>query len=286
MTSRTASLVTDTDFQAHEDGTLDAHITDSWFHSFGLLGGYVSGIALRASALAHGQGEALRPASIAVHYLAKPEVGPVRGRTEVVRNGRTAAYVRADLLQERTTLTAMTLFHRVADGPTIGVTGAGVPGCLGPRESTPLPVACRPYPDGTTSLYGRALELRIPEDDLAAWDVRPDTTLDTWMRFREGGWDADSALRASAMCALVDLAMLPAARRGFTEAWVVPSLDLHVQFHGIDRAIADEGEWFHVRSHAPEAAGGTVSGTAEVRTEGGRLLATAMQQMTALPPVR
>lgn len=279
-----ASLLADTQFQAHEDGTFEAHITDSWFHSFGLLGGYVAGIALRASALAHGQGEALRPASTAVHYLAKPEVGPVRGRTEVIRNGRTAAYVRADLEQARSTLTMTTLFHRIADGPAIHVEGS--PARLGPAESTPLPAGCRPYPDGTTSLYERALELRIPEADLDAWDAQPDTTLDTWMRFREDGWDADAALRAAAMCALVDLAMLPAARRGFDAAWVVPSLDLHVQFHGIDRPIAGEGPWFLVRSHAPEAAGGTVSGTAEVRTEGGRLLATAMQQMTALPPAR
>ena len=277
-----ASLVTDTEFHAREDGTLEASITDSWFHSFGLLGGYVSGIALRASALAHGQGDALRPASIAVHYLAKPEVGPVRGNVEVIRNGRTAAYVRADLQQAKTTLTTTTLFHRIADGPQVHVEGA--PARLAPDASTPLPLASRPYPDGTTSLYERALELRLPEADVAAADAGTSTTLDTWMRFREGGWDVDPVLRAAAMCALVDLAMLPAARRGFTGAWIVPSLDLHVQFHGLDRPVTSESEWLLVRSHAPEAAGGTVSGTAEVRTEGGRLLATAMQQMTAFLP--
>lgn len=157
-----------TDVKNVEPGIYEAHIDSSWSVGDIANGGYLVALILKAVVA---ESPHPHPISTSAHFVAPPDAGPARVRTDLLRAGRTTATLRATLIQDdiprvEALITTSTL-DREAE-----VEWAG---------PTPEPVApvdeCIPavvdLPDGTHVGVLEHVDLRLDPQTLGWFSGRP-----------------------------------------------------------------------------------------------------------------
>jgi acyl-CoA thioesterase len=275
----------DLDTRVHGgDGAWTATLSKDW-NIWGPNGGYLAAVLLRAAG-AHAT--PTRPASLAVHFLAKASFDEVTLTTRTLRRTRRAEAVTVSMAQgDRTVAEALAWFvlddlngldHDVAVMPTVA------------------------RPDVLKSLDERWAEHDVPAppfpfwDNLEQWPCRwrtdwppteaSDPVSEAWFRFRPTATFDDPLVDAGRLVVLLDTMGWPAAVQAHAwkwgegpQQWIAPSLDLHVRFHDFRPG---EPVLFN-RTESPIGAGGLLTCEGRVWSPDGSLLASAGSQLLSTP---
>ncbi len=268
------------------DGAYGAVLSEDW-GIWGPNGGYVGALLLRAAG-AHT--ELLRPASIAVTFLARGDYAPVQLATRTLRRTRRAEAVAVSMTQDGRPVAEALAWFVLDDLP-------GLDHDLAPLPDVP-PAGDLPTDAERLQAVGVEQSFRF-FDNLDQHSVHwsdqwpPAAALpppsDTWCRFKPTARFDDPVVDAGRLVIVLDTMGWPAAHHHHawrwpadTQPWVAPSLDLHVRFH----RFVPASEWLFSRVEAPVATHGLLSSEGRAWSEDGTLLASAASQMlcTPVPP--
>lgn len=256
-------------------------------------GGWTAAVALRAAGLA---AERTRPASLAAQFLRPLSLAAetIDIDVEVLRRGRRTESIRVGLSQNGK-LGVHSLVTSTDAAPGLEYEPE--------RRPSPLPRATMPLLGEVIRRDGGALppghhiehyEYRVPDDrnaeEIFAADGR--RALVGWIRYGEGVAYGDPWVEAARYCVPADT-QVPAA---FLRAGILgtkpggagdrpfrgTTLDLLIHFHRTDRST----DWLWYETHVQVAHGGLASGTCNLWSQDGALLATSMSQVAflGLPP--
>ncbi len=247
----------DTALEPVGEGCWRGAVPPTWSIGTGPNGGFMAALAARAVQLASGW----PPRSLTLHYLLPPAEAPIDVAVTSVRQGRSTAFLRLDLLQEdRPVVTAMAVCGAWYDSAP-SWSDAVAP-------ELPAPEDCdRIDPDlgGAPPILGR-YDMRIaPVREEAA---RP---------ARVAGWIRTAQPRAAdnvAFAAMTDAFVPPAFFRA-GEPVSVPTLELTIHFRGL--APPGEHPWIAAAFATRVAAGGVCEEDGELWSADGRLLAQSRQ---------
>lgn len=256
-----------------EDGRFEATISEDWT-GFGINGGYLSAMALRAVGTLSDQ----RPISYAGHYLSTSAPGPVILHVERLRQSSKAESFSVRLVQEdRPVLTALVRTAAAGSGLEHDVTRVPVvppPKVLAKWDDL-VPVEERKFPM------------------MANFDMRPVTWGDewppleaeepihlAWLRFRPTPVFVDPFCEAGRSVVLLDSFVWPCVERAHfgNPSLFARSLDLSVSFH----AAGKHSEWLLAETRVPLATGGLIAGNGRVWDKRGRLVASGLTNMLCL----
>ncbi len=249
-----------------EPGFFEADINPLWAVGDKPNGGYV--LALLGRAARHvgaGPDAAWEVVSSSITYLRPPSFGPALIRTEVLRLGRTAAQVRAVLVQDEHDLADAVMV--LADLPDVEARYDAVPPlqAASPEQCVRLPST---LPGGTHVGIMDILELRLdPATVPFARAPTPDSVaeLKGWARFADGREpDALSLLFSPDAC--------PPATFSIGSTGWVPTLQMSTYV----RARPAPG-WLGLRMTANVVAGGMVDEVCVVWDSRGRVVAEGIQ---------
>ncbi len=230
-------------------------------------GGYLLAVLGAASLAAVGQ-EGRHVVGATATYVSAPSVGPAEVRTDVLRRGRTASQVRAQLVQDdRVTVDVVMMVGDLDDAPPAW---GDVPPVDMPDEQT-----CRERRGSTASLLpgldepplSKVLRTAFDPSTLSFLSGTPSGKgeLRAWLSLADGRpWDPASLLFA------VD-ALPPATFEVALTGWV-PTLSLTAYI----RAIPAPGP-LRVRFRADVIAGGRVDETCELWDSADRIVAQSTQ---------
>jgi acyl-CoA thioesterase len=267
----TALTVTDSGFQAS--------LNPDW-EIFGMCGGYLAAVALRAAGLFSGRA---RPASIMCAFLRGAKPGPIAVEARGIGKARRTETVGVRLVQNgRQVMEAMvTTTDDALDGPRHDA--APMPAADPPEELTALDDLVdfvRPFP----GFRARA------EERTLTWDFelrrRPlgEPRVLSWFRFRPesasengaGAWD-DPYVDAARTLLLIDTMQFTASGAAYPELprFLAQSLDLVVHFHRFAPGV----QWLLCEATAPVSEAGLLNGRSRVWSHDGALLASGGQQM-------
>ena len=276
-------LLADTALRADPDraGRYHGQITDAW-RIFQAFGGVTFGIAHRA-ALEHLERPDLRPVSATAVYCAPVPPGPVTVDVEILRNGRSAAQVQADLRvpgRDGTALRMQATFGRPEDHG-LAFTDLDFPAdALSPADWPPPPP--RPADDPFAD---------IPFHHQTDWHFcignRPwegafppgPGRAGAWTRLLTPAVAADGTYHPVGLCVHADsIGSAMGQAIGGDRDFFVLTLDLTVRF------VAEQREpWVLQHMRAWEATDGYGSGTTELWDTEHRLLAIAHQTAKLRP---
>jgi acyl-CoA thioesterase II len=250
----------------------EASVSPDW-EIWGPNGGYLAAIAMRAAVA---ESRLSRVASLTCHYLGVAQFGPVALEATVLRAAKRAESLRVSMSQDgRPVLDALVW--------TIE-TGAGLEHDHAPAPDVPRPEDLRPVDElAGPSRFSFFRNLEERPTAWSSWEDREpgEPRIVTWFRFRPTAcYPEDPEVDLCRPLIATDVLEWPAAtlaHRGHLP-WTAPTLELSVRFH---RSAASE--WLLCRTSAPVATEGLLAGTAEVWDDGGRLVATASQQMLFRP---
>ena len=267
------------------DGAYTATLHDDW-NIWGPCGGYVAAVAMRAVGAYTGL---RRPASFTCHFLGVGDFREVSLDVRTLRRSKRAESVAVTMSQDDKPLLEAVAWV-VGDVDGIEHEDSQMP-------DVPLPADLRSV---TELLEPEDLEegppfnfwLNFDEKPLEwlpreEWGKRPagDPIFRHWVKFQPCARFDDPFLEAARLLVTLDVAMWPAASRGYAQGsltHIAPSLDLSAVFHEID----DCGEWLLIDGHSPVARDGIVGGTGRVWSEDGRLLCSGVQSMLCRPAQR
>jgi acyl-CoA thioesterase len=250
-----------------------AELSPAWA-VWGPNGGYLAAIALRAAIAAS---RLPRPASFHCHFLSVGRFGPVEARITPLGGGKRAESLRVDLVQDERALLAASIWM-VDDGLK------GYEHDVGRAPDVPGPGALKPFQELADnydewfpiwrSMEGRPLRFG-PE-------TAPPVSR-TWLRF------TDTAIPDREADAVRQLFWLDfpgwnatIAAHGWPHRYIMPNLDLTVQFHRFD----SEATWMLADGYVPLAGHGIVGCVSRVWSEDGRLLATGTSKHICRPNPR
>ncbi len=247
-----------------------AELSPEWA-VWGPNGGYLASIALRAGIA---RSRLPRPASFHCHFLAVGEFGPVELRVEPLGGGKRAESLRIEVVQgERTLLAA--LLWMVDEGLRGYEHDLGcAPAVPGPRELKPYHELADNYDEWFPiwrSMEGRPLR----------WDEGPGEPVSrTWLRFTDTPIP-DREADAVRQLFWLDFPGWNAtiAAHGWPHEYLMPNLDLTVQFHRFD----PEAEWMLADGYVPLANDGIVGCVSRIWSEDGRLLSTGTSKHICRP---
>jgi Acyl-CoA thioesterase C-terminal domain/Acyl-CoA thioesterase N-terminal domain len=238
--------------------TKDAHLFETTIHELWTVGdkpngGYLLALLGRA-ALAAGRSDASRGwevVSSSITYLRPPDLGPATVRTTLLRNGRSAAHVRAVLVQEGTEqIDAVFVLGEVPAKATARYDAIEPLRAPEPEQCVRLPPR---MPGGVHVGIMEVLDLRLDPATLPLADPHPPADaraeLRGWTRFADGR-DPDPLSLLFAVDAIP-----PATFRIGSTGWV-PTL----QMSAYVRARPAPG-WLGIRMTAHLVAGGMVDET-------------------------
>jgi len=270
-------------------GWFTANLSDAWdFRT--PSGGVLMTVAMRAMQSELGDPE-LRPLSANTHFCSPVPAGPLEIRVEVLRHGRSAAQVRAQL-----TSTAV-------PGPGLEVSAtfarrrSGMEFLDTVRPDVPRPEDCPSMADlADTAGRERPRFFENFDSRLAAghawwldgWEPGP-ARLARWFRYNVSQRNAAGVLDPLAIPPIADT-MPPALTQKVGPdhpPFHAPSLDLTVHF--LDDSSSD---WYLATAHARWASAGYASADVEIWDGDGKLIAFATQTMflrkaeEAVPPLR
>lgn len=232
-------------------------VPPSWFILTGTPnGGFMAALAARAAELASG----IAPRSLTLHYLRPPAEGPIAVTVDVVREGRSATFLRLEMTQaDRVMVTALAVCGAWwEDAPSWS---DARPPQLPAREDC---IRADPERTNAPPLLGR-YDMRIAQGDP---DERP-------VRIR--GWIRTAEPRPSdnvALAAMTDAFIPPAFFRSPVPIYV-PTLELTIHFRGAPPAGGHP--WIAASFVTRAAAGGVLEEDGELWSEDGRLLAQSRQ---------
>ena len=206
--------------------------------------------------------------SATVTFVAPPALGGAEVRTTVLRRGRTAAQVRAVLVQsDRPMVDAVFVMGALAAAPTPRYSDVSPLGIPEPAQCVRVPPQ---MPDGTPVAIFETTELRLDPSSLPpgprpALQSDPVAELRGWLRFTDGREpDARSLLY------FVD-AIPPATLLIGSTGWV-PTLSMSVYV----RALPAPG-WLGIRFTAHHVASGMVDESCTLWDADGQVVAQAWQ---------
>jgi acyl-CoA thioesterase len=260
-------------------GRYRAALSAAWMGPFGLYGGALSALALRA---AGAEARIDRPASLACHYLSAARPGPFEIEVSSLRRSSRSASLRVRLTQEaRPVLEALVWMAAQGDGLAY--------------DFEPMPPA--PEPEGLRNMGELARAEGTSVSALWEWiEARPtawvpyaerrrgDPSFRWWWRLL-GEPALEGPLGDAMRCAAVldgafHAPMFNAEGVGPANIpFATPSMDLFVHFH----RAAPEREWLLCQSETRVAEAGLVAGDARLWTDDGRLLASARSQLACRP---
>jgi acyl-Coa thioesterase superfamily protein/acyl-CoA thioesterase superfamily protein len=251
---------------AAEAGTFAAEVNPLWAVGDKPNGGYLQAILGRAArTVASGPDANWEVVSSSITYLRAPAFGPADIRTTVLRAGRTAAQVRAVLLQDGAELVdAVMILAVLPDEPARYDSTARVE-LPDPEECVRLPST---IPGGIRVGIMDIQELRIdPATVPFAQPVGPDARAELrgWYRFEDGR-------QPDALSLLFSPDATPPATFMIGSSGWVPTLQMCTYV----RARPAPG-WLGFRMAANVVAGGMVDETCEVWDSRGRVVAQANQ---------
>lgn len=274
------------------DGSYEMKVPYGWEGAPGVpYGGWTCGVALRAAGL---ESEKDRPASLSAQFLRPLSLAePLDVAVEVVRRGR------------RTETIEVRIGQRGKVGLLAVVTGTNAaPGLEYGPERTPSPVdreglvslgeliRSQPGNDLPEGHHIEHYEYLVPpdRDDTGTISADGKQALTGWIRYGEDVAYDDPWVEAARYCVPADT-QVPAAflRAGALMKRPGPgdpdrpfrgtTLDLLVHFHRTERST----DWLWYETHVQVAHGGLASGTCNLWSEDGSLLATSMSQVAFLP---
>ncbi|KQN90055.1 hypothetical protein ASE95_15180 [Sphingomonas sp. Leaf231] len=240
--------------RATGDGTWEATIPDDWLQGRTAYGGLSAALALECAMRSQPDLPPLRSAQVA---FVGPLAGGVRVVTQLLRRGRNAAFVQADVrgdagLGVRCTFVFMRPLESTVDHD---------------RSAT---AACAPPNDGDAIFRGvsampfseRFETIDRPVDDVATWR--------RWVRLAERG-----GLSPWVELLAIGDALPPAAMRLMSRAAPLSSLTWMVNV--LDAAPATDGGWWLVESQTDHARDGATSQAMAIWNAAGRKVAEQMQ---------
>ncbi|MGQ0630990.1 MAG: thioesterase family protein [Sporichthyaceae bacterium] len=193
-------------------GTFDADIDGIWGVGGNANGGYLMAILARAAMAATGSAFTH---SIAASFLSPGHDGPAEVRTDVLRRGRTATFVRASLHQQDRTLLDATL--------VVGPTPTGDPE-VAVAMSTPPPVElCIPAKSAIVTLLER---ITVDHDPATNPLVPGEPVVRAWVALREP--EKPDPLLALLACD----ALVPSVHRIGHTGWA-PTVQLTALVHAV-----------------------------------------------------
>ena len=240
---------------------------DAGWDIWGPAGGYIAAIALRAVRERVSPGH--RPVTLTGQFVRVAKPGRLDVQIEVIKQGGTALFV-VTLAQggQPVFLAQVWTTARSDASHPVQPMMPGVPSPDTLRGQDEI-VAERGIQQLAfwTNIEGRPVEFRTHTDPPASGSRHR-----RWMRFRDWQLSDDPFLDAMRSVLLIDIAIWPAHWYRLTDAaaYVAPSLDLTVWFHGGDPAT----EWLLSDADADVSANGTISGNVRIWSEDGRVIAT------------
>ncbi|MFC0683671.1 thioesterase family protein [Novosphingobium clariflavum] len=222
------------------EGGFAFDITDDWLQGRTAYGGLTSALSLAAAQRVDAELPPLRSGQFA---MIAPLAGRVEARARIVRKGRNATWVAAELANEKGVgFSASFVFMRSAES------AADIAGYAMPQGVTPV-TAAKPVPmDHAPAFLRENFEARfaLPKSALGEAD------LCWWVRVRERD-GLDPALEAVLVGDALPTAVLPLL--GFR----VPISSMHWHVNMLEAAPASEDGWWLLRSTSEFAHGGGAS---------------------------
>jgi acyl-CoA thioesterase len=254
----------DADTALEPDGELRWHgnVPPTWSIGTGPNGGFMAALAARAAELAAGTA----PRSLTLHYLKPPAEAGITVTAEIVRQGRSATFLRLAMTQrERVVVTALAVcgaWYRDAPAWADG----GMPDLPAPDDC----LRVDPSRSGVAPLVGR-YDMRMAVREPGERPVR----VEGWIRTAEPRPVDDVALAA-----MTDAFLPPAFFRAET-AVAVPTLELTIHFRG--RPPEGEHPFVAATFTTRFAGGGVCEEDGELWSADGRLLAQSRQLALVRP---
>lgn len=244
---------------------------------WGPCGGYLTSVALSAA----GEATAFRrPASFSCHFLGVARFEEVDVEVTSLRAGRRSESLRVSLTQGDRHIAELLVWavDDTVEGVRLDwVEPAGHPAPLDVPTIQERVEDWDPWYPFWNNFEYRPLEWRTEEEYQAARPLDP--RWEAWFRYLPTSVFDDPWTEAGRVSLLADIAFWPAISRAIPrdqgDNWIAPSLDVAVSFH--QEAQGSEYLWLDAR--APIAADGLGGGTAQIRSQDGRLLCSATQQM-------
>jgi acyl-CoA thioesterase len=237
-------------------------------------GGVLMTIAMRAMQAELADPD-LRPLSASTLFCSPVPAGPLEMRVEVLRHGRAAAQVRAQLSSTTVPgpgLEVSATFGRERD--SMDFIDAAAPKVPSPEEARPIERSA----DGFVPRFFENVETRLALGHpwwTTGWTPE-NARVARWFRYKRPQTLADGRFDPLALPPIADT--MPIALRMKLgpdgPQFYAPSLDLTVHF--LEDTTA---EWLLVNVHARRARGGYATADAEIWDDRGRLVALATQMM-------
>ena len=251
--------------------TFETRVHDLWTVGDKPNGGYLLALLGRAARQVANDNGAHEWEVVAssITYLRPPALGPADIRVEVLRRGRTAAHVRAVLVQDGADLVdAVFVLSGLADSSALVRYDDTAPLLAPPPEScVRLPPR---MPGGVHVGMMQVMDIRLdpstlPSTDSPASDGSPRAELRGWTRFADGR-------EPDALSLLFFLDAIPPATMMIGSTGWVPTLQMSTYV----RALPAPG-WLGIRLTAHLVTGGMVDEQCTVWDSTGRVVAQATQ---------
>lgn len=248
-------------FERDGSGVYRGVLSEDWYQGRAVYGGLTAAILARAMAAEAGRGRPLR--SFHATFCAPATAGPVEVSVDVVRAGRSVAFVRSRMERDGEPVAIATATFARDRRSTL--TGGEAP-----RLSLPC---IDDVADGPEVLYipafCRYFEFRQALGH-PSFSGGPEAHLGGWCRVRGGPLPAEAPL----VLALLD-SWAPAALSRHPRWAPCASIDLFVQMHAVLDGVGVEWLGYEARSRHVE--GGYADETATLYFADGRPIATARQ---------
>ncbi|MEM7433736.1 MAG: thioesterase family protein [Myxococcota bacterium] len=239
------------------------HVDGSWGQGRAVFGGVVGAGMVRVSRHHVPDDRELRSASIT--FVGPVVAGALECETEVIREGKSASFVVAKLIQEGTTRALATTTYARARHSSVPVSGPPRP------ETTPVEsIGSLPYIDGLMPPFTQWLETRYTEGN-HPFSGSESSSIAGWFRFREDALPVDDA----AMFGLIDawpspaLTMLRVPVPGSSITWNVDLLTA--------RPDCRLDEWWYFRAESSFVSDGYTSFDASLWAPDGQFVARSRQ---------
>jgi len=250
-----------------------AELSPNWA-VWGPNGGYLASIALRA---AMARSRLPRPASFHCHFLAVGDFAPVELRLAALGGGKRAESLRVDVVQGERMLLASTTWM-VDDGLRGYEHDVGAPPAVKP------PGELQGYQELADNYDEWFPIWRSMEGRPTRWNQPPgDPVSRTWLRFTDTPIP-DRGGDAARQLFWLDFPGWNAtiAAHGWPHEYLMPNLDLTVQFH----RFAPEETWMLADGYVPLANDGIVGCVSRIWSEDGTLLSTGTSKHVCRPNPR
>lgn len=265
-----ASLDEGVALEPRGNGSYGGKIGDEWWIDRGPNGGFLASILLNALQMEVDAGrsvgeQARHPRSLNVHYLARPEQGPITIQTSIERKGRSFTAAMARMFQgDRQLAIAQCAFSTPRKSGEW--TDDPAPNVPAPDEMQEL-VA----PEGMLPRFAENFEYRFAIGALP-YSGAPKAEIGGWVRPR-----LPRAVDALLVTTLSD-GFPPAAFARSTEPFAIPTIDLTVHFRAdLPREGAEAGEWCLARFRSVHAERGFIEEDGVIWGGDGSLLAHSRQ---------